>query len=66
MLKQLGFKISEIIRLFVKQDVNAADSSFFPQSRFFNNETTLAIDELENNKGKKVKNSEKLFKDLKI
>ncbi len=64
--ESMGLKMSEAIRMFVKQTVNVGGLPFRPQVRFPNKETMMAIDELENGEGKKVKNSKKLFDELDI
>ena len=62
----MGLKMSEAIRMFVKQTVNYGGLPFRPQAIFPNNETMSAIEELESKKGKTVKNSKKLFEELDI
>ena len=62
----MGLKMSEAIRMFVKQTVNYGGLPFRPQAKFPNREILEAMDELENKKGKFVKNSKKLFAELDI
>ena len=62
----MGLKMSEAIRMFLKQSVNSGGLPFQPQAIFPNQKTISAIKELENKKGKKVKNSKKLFDELGI
>jgi DNA-damage-inducible protein J len=62
----MGLKMSEAIRMFIKQSVNYGGLPFQPRAKFPAEETALAIEELENKKGKKFKNSKELFDKLDI
>lgn len=54
----MGLKMSEAIRMFVKQSINIGGLPFQPRAA---EKTIAAIAELENKKGKKVKNSKKII-----
>jgi len=61
----IGLKISDAIRMFLKQSVNDGGLPFRPhQNKVPNEKTITAIKEIEQKKSKKFKTVDALFEDL--
>ena len=64
--EDLGLSTSQALKIFAKAVINYGGIPFELKSNRLNSASLKAIDELENGKGIKAKNSEELFSDLGI
>lgn len=62
-LKDMGLKTAEAIRLFLQQVVNTGGLPFQPHAKVPNAETIEAMNEMEKSKGKIYKKTDALFED---
>ena len=64
--EDLGLSTSQALKIFAKAVINYGGIPFELKSNRLNSASLKAIEELENGKGIKAKNSEELFSDLGI